>query len=80
MFGVTDFWLETRVIIKIFKKIIAGMKTKVVSIGKHNFLFFFLKKKIQNGRLKKSTFSNSANSQIFFMKISWIGPWVSKIE
>ncbi len=80
MFGVTDFWLETRVIIKIFKKIIAGMKTKVVWIGKYKKKFFFLKKKFQNGRLKKSTFSNSANSQNFFVKISWIGPCVSKIE
>ena len=35
MFGVSDFWLETRVIIKIFKKMIPGMKTKVVFIGKH---------------------------------------------
>jgi hypothetical protein len=39
-----------------------------------------LKKKIQNGRLKKSSFSSSANSQYFFLKISWIGPWVSRID
>ena len=39
-----------------------------------NLLFsFFLKKIFQNGRLK------IANSQIFFVKISWIGPWVSRI-
>ena len=25
-------------------------------------------------------FSSSANSQYFFMKISWIGPWVSRID
>jgi hypothetical protein len=37
-------------------------------------------KKIQNGRLKKTSFSSSANSQYFFMKISWIGPWVSRID
>ena len=41
---------------------------------------FFLKKKIQNGRLKKRSFSSSANSQYFFVKILWIGPWVSKID
>ena len=41
---------------------------------------FFLKKKIQNGRLKKTSFSSSTNSQYFFMKISWIGPWVSRID
>ena len=29
MFGVSDFWLETRVIIKMFKNMILGMKTKV---------------------------------------------------
>ena len=36
--------------------------------------------KIQNGRLKKTSFSSSANSQYFFMKISWIGPWFSRID
>ena len=41
---------------------------------------FFLKNKIQNGRLKKSAFFKTANSQYFFVKISWIGPWVSRIE
>ena len=44
------------------------------------FFFFFSKKKFQNGRLKKSLFSKIANSQKFFAKISWIGPWVSRIE
>ena len=33
-------------------------------------------KKIQNVRLKKTEFFNSANSQHFFSKISWIGPWL----
>ena len=45
MFGVTDFWLETRLIIKIFKKMIAGMKIKVVFIGKHTKKNFFFEKK-----------------------------------
>ena len=47
------------------------------------FFFFFLKNKIQNGRLKKKkkgSFSSSANSQNFFPKISWIGRWVSRID
>jgi hypothetical protein len=39
-----------------------------------------LKKKNQNGQLKKTEIFNSPNSQYFFMKISWIGPWVSKID
>ena len=42
--------------------------------------FFFSKIKFQNGRLKKSLFSKIANSQKIFAKISWIGPWVSRIE
>ena len=41
---------------------------------------FFFEKKIQNGRLKKTSFSCFANSQYFFMKFSWIGPWVSRID
>ena len=42
--------------------------------------FFFSKKKIQNGRLKKSSFFKIANSQNFFAKISQIGPWVGRIK
>ena len=42
--------------------------------------YFFFEKKIQNGHLKKRSFSSSANSQYFFLKISWIGPWVSRID
>ena len=38
------------------------------------------KKKIQIGRHKKNSFSSSTNSQYFFMKISWIGPWVCRIN
>ena len=41
---------------------------------------FFLKKKVQNGRLKKRSFFNSVNSWYFFLKISWIRPWVSRID
>ena len=37
-------------------------------------------KKNQNGPLKKNSFSSSVNSQFFFMKISWIGPWVGRID
>jgi hypothetical protein len=38
-----------------------------------------IQKKNQNGQLKK-TFFKIANSQYIFVKISWIGPWVSKIN
>ena len=41
--------------------------------------FFFWKNEIQNGRLKRSFFK-IANSQYFFVKISWAGPWVSRIH
>jgi hypothetical protein len=40
--------------------------------------YFFLEKKNQNGRLKKTAFFKIANSQNFFVEISWIGP--RKIE
>ena len=42
--------------------------------------FFLKKKKIQKGRLKKRSFSSSANSQYFFMKISWIGPCIIELN
>ena len=34
---------------------------------------YFVAKKIQNGRLKKTEFFKIANSQIFFVKITLIG-------
>ena len=37
---------------------------------------FFLKKKIWKWQTKKSSFTSSANSQYFFVKISCIGPLV----
>jgi hypothetical protein len=42
--------------------------------------YFWGGKKSQNGRLKKTEFFKIANSQIFFVKISWIGPWISRIN
>ena len=52
----------------------------LIFMGMRQNFFFFLKKKIQNGRLKKRSFFNSVNSQYFFVKISWIGPWASRID
>jgi hypothetical protein len=40
-------------------------------------MFVFFKNKIQNGRLKKTGFFKIANSQKKFVKISWIGAWVT---
>ena len=39
------------------------------------FFFFFFEEKIP-----KWPFFKMANSQNFFVKISWIGPWVSRID
>ena len=38
------------------------------------------KEKFQNGRLKRNEILKTANSQYFFSKTSWIGPWVSTID
>jgi hypothetical protein len=38
------------------------------------------KKKIQNGRLKKTEIFKIANSQKKFVKILWIGFWVGRID
>jgi hypothetical protein len=41
---------------------------------------FKKKKKIQNGRFSKWPFFKIANSQNFFVNISLIGSWVSRIN
>ena len=42
--------------------------------------FFFMQKKIQNGRFfKMAVFQNRQFSK-FFVKMSWIGPWVCRIN
>ena len=41
---------------------------------------YFFEKKNQNGPLKKTSFFKIANSQYFFVKISWIGPCISRID
>ena len=61
------------------KKIILHMKAKVVFIGKKQTNKKFWKKN-SKWPTKKSSFSSSANSQYFFSKKSWIGPWVSRID
>jgi hypothetical protein len=48
-------------------------------MGLKQIFSLFLKKIIQNGRLKKPEFFKIANSQKIFVKISWIGPWISGI-
>jgi hypothetical protein len=43
-------------------------------------IFFFLKKKVQIGGIKKQEFFEIANSQKNFVKILQIGPWISRID
>ena len=62
------------------KKMIHHMNGLLVFFEMKQKKIFFLKKKFQNGRLKKRSFFKIANSQYFFVKISYIGPWVSRIE
>ena len=45
--------------------------------------FFFEQpnnQKPKTKKLNKSHFQGFVNSQYFFMKISWVGPWVSRID
>ena len=37
-------------------------------------------KKNSKWQTQKNSFSSSTRSQYFFMKMSWIGPWVSRID
>ena len=41
-----------------------------------------LKRKEKNEKwlTQKTQFFKIANSQYFFVKISWIGPWISRID
>ena len=54
--------------------------TSYESQGYFHWKKCFLKNKVQNGQLKKSSFSSSSNSQYFFTKISWIVPLVSIVD
>ena len=50
-------------------------------IKRNNFVSSIeFEKKIKMADSKKTEFFKIANSQYFFVKISWIGPWVSRIE
>jgi hypothetical protein len=47
---------------------------------KKNFFDQPNNQKPKTKKLNKSHFQGFANPQYFFMKISWIGPWVSRID
>ena len=80
MFGVSCFWLETMIIIKIKSHSFYPIICAWFWWGWSKKKCTFLKKKIQNGWLKKTTFFKTVNSQYFFAKLSGIGPWVSRIN
>ena len=63
-----------------FNPFILPYKFVLIFIGIKQKKVFLFEKKIQNGRLKKSSFFKIANSQNFSAKISQMGPWVSRIE
>jgi hypothetical protein len=75
MFRLSDFWLETR---SKFRPILDSQVALTNFHGDEAKKTFFFK--FQNGRLKKTEFFKIANSQYFFVKILWIGPWVSRID
>ena len=62
------------------KKKIRKKNTKQINKKKKKKKKKKSEKKIQNGRLKKSSFFKIANFQKFFAKISQMGPWVGRIE
>ena len=78
MFGGSDFWLETRVIIKISKKMIPHIKPKVFFIRKKNKKTFFFEKKNSKWPTQKNSVFQNRQFSIFFVKISF--PWVSRID
>ena len=52
----------------------------LIFMGMKQKKFFFEKIKFKMADLKKRSFFKIANSQYFFVKISWSGPWVSRIH
>ena len=73
------FGAEIRVIINVSKNPCYPTNVDLFLLGWSKNIFFW-KKKIPNGRFKTTEIFNSSNSQYFFIKISWIGPWVSRIN
>ena len=63
-----------------FRPNLASQETLTDFHGNEAKKIFFLKQKIQNGRLKKSENFKTTNSRKIFVKISWNGPWISSID
>ena len=63
-----------------FWPILANQETLAILHENEAKFFFFFEKFFFKWPTEKSLFSKIANSQKNFAKISWIGPWVSRIE
>jgi hypothetical protein len=64
-----------------FRPILATQETLTDFHGDEaNKIFIFLKRNFKMAATKKTEFFTSTNSQYFFLKISWVGPWVSRID
>ena len=74
------FWAENQGNHQNFDTSLLTYKCWLIFIAMKQKKNFFLKKKIQNGQLKKRSFFKMANSQYLFVKNSWSGPWVSRIH
>ena len=61
-------------------KILLTKRLWLIFMGMKQKRNIFFEKKIQNGRLKKTSFCQTVNSQYFFAKLSGMGPWVSRID
>ena len=72
--------LETRENIKIVSHPFYHIICDWFSWGSSKKKIFFCKKKSKMADFSKWPFFKIANSQNFFVKISWIGPWVSRIN
>ena len=72
--------LETRKKTQNWVPPILSQNLWLIFMGIKQKKFFFAKKKSKMADFSKSPFFKIANSQNFFVKISWIGPWVSRID
>ena len=74
------FFLETKVKIKIVSHSCYPINLWLILTEMKQKKNIFEKKKNQNGRLKKLSFSTTTKTWAIFSKISQIGPWVSRID
>ena len=73
-------FLETRENVKISTHPVYRMNLDWFSWEWSKINLFFQEKKFNMANFSKWPFFKINNSQKFFVKISWIGPWVSRID